>query len=164
MTRTQIGSIFFLATAAGRFEVSNVMPGSGHVSLREGGPFNIRGRYGMEQYTIEAGGTVDIGDVVLESMEEQQEAMAAASRELLQRREHPDAKLWIAAVEPNGVGETAGFRFGDRIVSVGRSNVEGHAHEIMSSLSGRWRAKGRPVPWVIERDGKRLELEVLVPD
>ncbi|MBL4686996.1 MAG: carboxypeptidase regulatory-like domain-containing protein [Nannocystaceae bacterium] len=89
---------------------------------------------------------------------------AEAPRDLLETR---GAQLWIATMTSDGPAYRAGIRTGDSVHAVGQMQV-GDEHrtpsDAMISLSERWRSTGRSVLWVVERDGERLELPLIVPE
>ena len=81
-------------------------------------------------------------------------------------RKDPKSVLWIGSVTLDGVAARAGLRFGDRVVSVGMSQIGtgDDAAKAMMDLSGKWRTRGRPVRWLVERGGKQLSFDVVVPE
>ncbi|MEM6992388.1 MAG: carboxypeptidase regulatory-like domain-containing protein [Myxococcota bacterium] len=187
-------AIFFAPVktdASGRFEVTDVTPGGGRISITDPARGTARDhRSGSKSYEVEAGATLDVGDVAIESFADMTSQiyqdrsadlglrffvgdaaptakdLAALDADPSLMGEHirnPDAKLWIAEVDAGGFGESAGFEVGDRVVAVGRSKIDGNAFIQVTSLARAWRSKGRPVTWQIERDGKPLDVVVLVP-
>lgn len=65
--------------------------------------------------------------------------------------------LVVLSVDPIGIGERAGLRAGDHIVAVNGVNVGRHVEWDMAEMTFE---VGRPMPLVIERDRKRIELTV----
>ena len=68
-----------------------------------------------------------------------------------------DQQVLVGGFAPNSVAQAAGIQIGDRIVSVDDKAVSNWRQFYLSVGA---RAK-RPVRWVIERDGKRIEREVV---
>lgn len=175
----------------GRFEVPDVPVGERTLFLEAGDRFDIDAAHALETFTIEAGETVDVGDVVVQTFEDKtREVFSDHSADLglrfyagdkapteddlaridddpsvlMSQATDKTAKLWIAAVDPGGFGETAGFEVGDRVVAVGRSSIDGTAGVQVMLLAKEWRSKGRTVVWVVERDGESIDIDVLVPE
>jgi eukaryotic-like serine/threonine-protein kinase len=65
--------------------------------------------------------------------------------------------LTVLNVEPNGIGQRAGLRAGDHIVAVNGVNVGRLVEWDMAELTFE---VGRPMPLVLEREGRRLELSM----
>ena len=175
----------------GRFEVPDVPAGEGTLVLEAGDRFDVGAARALETFTIEAGETVDVGDVVVQSFaDKKREIFSDHSADLglrfyagekapteddlaridddpsaiMDQATNKTAKLWIAAVDAGGFGEAAGFEVGDRVLQVGRSSVDGMAGAQVMLLAQQWRSKGRTVVWVVERDGESIDIDVLVPE
>lgn len=175
----------------GRFEVSDVPAGARTLDLETGDRLDFGAPSARKTLTVEAGKTVDVGDVVVQTFEDRRRKIfddhsadlglrfyagdeAPTEDDLARIDDDPSAimeqvtnetaKLWIAAVDPGGFGEAAGFEVGDRVVKVGRSSIEGMAGAQVTLLAKKWRSKGRTVVWVVERDGVSIDIDVLVPE
>ena len=175
----------------GRFEVPDVPAGERRLVLEAGDRFDVGAARALETVTIGAGETVDVGDVVVQSFKDRKREIyndhsvdlglrfyagekAPTDDDLAKIDDDPSAimdgmtnnaaKLWIAAVDPGGVGEAAGFEVGDRVVKVGRSPIGSMAGAQVMLLATEWRSKGRTVVWVVERDDESIEIDVLVPE
>lgn len=74
--------------------------------------------------------------------------------------ESPDGRVWVRRVAPGSAAEAAGLRPGDRIVELNGSPVE-HAGQVIRGV--RLQSDGVPLRLTIEREGRRLQLELRLP-
>jgi hypothetical protein len=173
-----------LTDAAGRFTVTGVAAGEGHVHV---GTLDI---FGAAPYVVAPGETRDVGVITVTSRGEREAkifqhtsadlgvrffvgpaAPSPAQLEAIDRQPRlacakgDDARLWVASVTDGGAGASAGLLAGDRILAVGKLVVEARgACLTMIDLSGEWRSRGRSVVWAVERAGSRLEIPVALPE
>ena len=90
------------------------------------------------------------------------QSTATASKDLGIQFSVAAGELRIASVVADGPAARAGLRGGDVVRAVGTMPVK-DATFAMSSLTTKWRSRGRDVVWTITRDGAELKLPVHVP-
>lgn len=146
-----------LETAAdGRFAVDRLAGGAQTLQF-----FGNGGEMLSFDLELVPGRSLDLGVITARSAFDHQ-SMATASKDLGLEFSVEAGTLRIANVDPSGPAARAGLRRGDIVRAVGTLTVD-DAAAAMSSLTTRWRSRGRDVVWKITRGGVELELAVHVP-